>query len=98
MTGRRVLFWSLGFVLAGFVGAALRYWRWWPASTEIYRIVTGIACPLCPNVDSIGNDWEKFGQRTLLGGIFNLIPSLVVGWGAVGLLRLRSDSSKGSQP
>ena len=77
---RRGLGLSLFFTLIDFIGGAVRYWRWWPSNTAPYSIVSGILCPLCPNIDSLGANWEKFLSRAVLGGLLNIVPALLVGW------------------
>jgi|SRR6266568_862825 len=85
MKAPRAIYLSLLFVLMGLVGGAIRYWRWWPSHSGLYSIVSGIACPLCPNIDGINTDWDKFVSRTLVGGVINMVPALVVGWLVVGI-------------
>ena len=77
---RRGLGLSLFFTLIDFIGGAVRYWRWWPSNTASYSIVSGILCPLCPKIDSLGANWEKFLSRAVLGGLLNIVPALLVGW------------------
>jgi hypothetical protein len=77
---------SLLFVLIGFIGGGVRYWRWWPSHTTPYSIVSEIACPLCPNIDGLGSNWEKFVSRTVAGGVLNVVPALVMGWLIIGIV------------
>jgi hypothetical protein len=76
---------SLLFVLIGFIGGGVRYWRWWPSHTTPYSIVSEIACPLCPNIDGLGSNWEKFVSR-VAGGVLNVVPALVMGWLIIGIV------------
>ena len=46
MTTLRATGLSLLFVFIGFIGGAVRYWRWWPSHTKPY-FISGILCPLC---------------------------------------------------
>ena len=78
---------SVIFVALGFVGAAVRYWRWWPSGNDTYYFFASFACPLCPNIDSMGTDWQKFISRTVGGGLLNLVPALILGWLATYALR-----------
>jgi hypothetical protein len=80
---------SLLFVVIGFIGGAVRYGRWWPSHTAPYFIVCGIACLLCPNLDGAGTDWNKFVSRTVLGGLLNIVPSLLTGWLLIGIDAIR---------
>ena len=80
---------SLLFVVIGFIGGAVRYWRWWPSHTAPYFIVSGIACPLCPTIDGAGTDWNTFVSRTVLGGLLNIVPSLLTGWLIIGIDAIR---------
>jgi len=80
---------SLLFIFIGFIGGAVRYWRWWPSHATPYFIVSGILCPLCPNIDGVGTNWDKFVGSTFLGGLLNIIPSLLVGWLIFGILAIR---------
>jgi hypothetical protein len=79
---------SMVLVALGFVGAAIRYWRWWPNHSDPYSL-TGFACPFCPNMDSLGTNWQKFISRTVLGGFLNVVPFLIVGWLLIHLERRR---------
>ena len=90
MTTLRATRLSLLFVFIGFIGGAVRYWRWWPSQTKPYFIASGILCPLCPNIDGVGTNWDKFVSRTVLGGLLNIVPALLVGWLVVGILAIRS--------
>lgn len=86
---KKVMRLSVLFIIMGFVGSAVRYWRWWPSHSTSYIVAAGIVCPLCPNIDGVGADWDKFVGRTYGGGLLNLVPALLVGWAAVGLSGLR---------
>lgn len=77
---------SVLFVLIGFIGGAVRYWRWWPYHTTPYSLISGIACLLCPDVDGVGTNWDKFVSRMVVGGVLNIVPALVVGWLIVGVV------------
>ena len=85
----RVIHLSLLFIFFGFIGGEIRYWRWWP-HTRPYFIVSGSLCPLCPNVDGAGTNWEKFVSRAVLGGLLNIVPALLVGWLVVKILAIRN--------
>jgi hypothetical protein len=89
MKAGRAIRLSLLFVVIGFVGGAVRYWRWWPFHTATYFIVSGIACPLCPNIDGAGTDLKKFASRAVLGGLLSIFPSLLAGWLIVGIDAIR---------
>jgi hypothetical protein len=52
----------------GYLQAALYYWRWGGFPREIALI-----CPLCPHIDGIGSDWQKFSERTLAFGTINTV-------------------------
>jgi hypothetical protein len=79
----RLSFW---FVLIGFIGGGVRYWRWWPSGTTPYSIISEIVCPLCPNLEGPGSNWEKFVSRTVMGGVLNVVPALVMGWSILGVI------------
>jgi hypothetical protein len=81
---------SLVFIFIGFIGGAVRYWRWWPSHTAPYFVVSGIFCPLCPNIDGAGTNWDKFVSRTVLGGVLNIVPALLVVWLFFGILAIRN--------
>ena len=83
---------SLWFVSIGFIGGAVRYWRWWPSHSAPYFIISGILCPLCPNIDGVGTNWDKFVSRTVLGGLLNIVPALLVGWLIVGIIAIHNRS------
>ena len=83
----KAIYLSISFVLVGFLGSAVRYWRWWPSHTASYFIASGTTCPLCPNVEGgLGTDWEKFVSRTIGGGVLNVVPALMIGWLIVGIV------------
>jgi hypothetical protein len=90
MSWQRKIALSLAFVALGFIGAAVRYWRWWPSHNDLYFTLAGFACPLCPNIDGIGADWQKFLSRTLFGGILNFLPALILGWLATYAIQLKN--------
>jgi hypothetical protein len=83
MNAQRVAVLSIVFIVTGFLGAGIKYWRWWPSQTEQYSKLTGIVCPLCPNIDGFGTGGEKFFRRTAGEGIFNAILALIIGWTVV---------------
>jgi hypothetical protein len=87
---RRAMQLSLFFIFIGFIGGTVRYWRWWPSDTTPGPIVSGILCPLCPNIDGVGLEWDKFVNRVFLGGLLNIVPALLIGWLIVGSLAIRN--------
>jgi len=78
---------TITFVLIGFTGAAVKYWRWWPSHSQTYRNVAGIVCPLCPEILSIGTDREKFVERAIYEGPWNAVLALMIGWTVVVVIR-----------
>ena len=87
MKARNIVALSLVFIVVGFMGAAVKYWRWWPSRTDWYREVSSIVCPMCPEIDGIGTDREKFVSRTVEVGPWNAIPALIIGWTVVVVIR-----------
>lgn len=67
-------------VLLGYFQAALFYWRW----GGIPSAFGGIACPLCPNIDGLGSNLDKFIRRTVGAGTLNavalVVPFLIGYW------------------
>jgi hypothetical protein len=59
----------------GYLQAAVFYWRWGviPHSLKV-------VCPLCPNIDSIGTDLQKFTYRTLSMGTTNAVLLIAAFW------------------
>jgi hypothetical protein len=80
---------SLLFIFIGLIDGPVRYWRWWPSHSTPYFIVSGILCPLCPNIDGVGADCVKFVSRAFIGGLLNIAPALLVGWLITGILAIR---------
>jgi hypothetical protein len=93
MTTLRAVVMSLLFVITGFIGAAIKYWRWWPSHTTDYFMTSVLVCPLCPNVDGYGTDWQKFVSRTFTGGILNALPALIVGRSVVVIMSVHKRKS-----
>jgi hypothetical protein len=89
MSAKNAIRFSVLLIFLGLIGGAVRYWRWWPFLSTPYSVAAGILCPLCLYLDGAGADWRKFVTYTLVGGLFNAVPSLVVGWAVVGIFRLR---------
>ena len=75
-------------IAAGYVGAAIFYWRWWPAHSPLFGALSQVSCPVCPHVDGTGTNWEKFISRTASVGFLNAVLAVAVGWAVVGLVRL----------
>ncbi len=74
----------------GYLGAAMFYWRWWPRwyATEVYYQLASAACPVCPNIDSMGTDVQKFLGRTAFLGAINAMLFVAGGWLLLGVVRL----------
>lgn len=81
-------FLTVMFIAVGFLGAAAFYWRWWPAYSPSYGAFSQLACPTCPHVDGIGSNLQKFVSRTAVFGGLNAALFTVLGWAAVGTIRL----------
>src|SRR5215468_1871225 len=94
MKGRTVAALSLVFILVGFMGASVKYWRCCPSRTDWYRMVSGVVCPMCPEIDGIGTDREKFVSRTVWVGPWNAIPALIIGWTVVVVVRSVKEQSR----
>jgi len=58
----------------GYLQAAVFYWRWGGIPDSLKAV-----CPLCPNIDGIGTDLQKFTTRTLSIGTANALV-LIVGF------------------
>ncbi|MGH9515605.1 MAG: hypothetical protein ACRD3P_08010 [Terriglobales bacterium] len=56
---------SILLAVIGYLQAAMFYWRW----GGIPRV--SWLCFLCPNIDSVGSNWEKFIRRTISMGTIN---------------------------
>ncbi len=86
--------WRIAILLAVFayLTAASRYWRW----GGIPRLLQEYACPLCPNVDSVGGNVEKFAQRTIGMGTVRAIVLLSIFGASYLLVWLKSRRSKKS--
>jgi hypothetical protein len=63
-------------VALGYVGAGIRYWRW----GGLPETVQMLACPMCPHIDSLGTDWEKFSGRLVGQGTINAVVYLCIFW------------------
>jgi hypothetical protein len=87
MKQKKVVFTVL-LVAAGYFGAAIFYWRWWPAHSLLFGALSQFSCPVCPHVDGTGTNWEKFFSRAASFGLFNAVLVVAVGWAVVGLVRL----------
>jgi hypothetical protein len=77
MTGKRQInvLLTLVFLFLGYLGAAISY-----SHLIGFNTTTPFLCPVCPNIDGLGDPIPKFIQRVAVPGTFNALLFMMVGW------------------
>jgi hypothetical protein len=67
--------WTLFLAGLGYCGAAVFYSQLVGTHAQAQ-----IACPVCPNIDSLGSPVYEFVRRVLVLGTLNAFCFLLIGW------------------
>jgi hypothetical protein len=82
--------WTLFFVALGYFGAAVFY-----SYLVGINVQTQIACPVCPQIDSLGTPLHKFVSRVMTLGTLNALLFVLMGWTFISLARFTKRIASG---